>query len=172
MSFSSPIEMPVRTSSQWAARIIDGVLCGVLIAVALSAPWAFGAVEPWAQATLGIVTGALLIAWAVRAVLLPADRPQGVPVAVCLGGAIILAVLQLVPLPHRVLGLLSPETVQLYDELLPAAPERLRAEKGISPICVAHDWSFRLFFLQIGLIPFSSHGGAVRLNGSARTRRY
>src|SRR4051812_27602460 len=97
----------------------------VMLAMACLAPWAFGAVDTWAE--FGLDIGGALVA-----VLGFADRwgsgrsgsRLGGP-GLALVGLALLAVAQVVALPERVLSLVSPATAALRAAVIPNAPERV-----------------------------------------------
>src|SRR5947209_1440879 len=105
-------------------RMLRLAIEGVVLAAVVVAPWLFGGVEPF-EGLLFIVTAVLLLLWAARA-FFAAGRPRPVcPLFLSLLGMVLLAGLQLVPLPQGVLGWFSPGTVRLTTRLVPAEPEIL-----------------------------------------------
>jgi O-antigen ligase len=121
---------------------------GVLVAVAVLAPWPFGAVRPGALlavAALALVAGALaLAAGAFRGgVALPA-----VPLWP-LGGFLALALLQLVPLPDALRALVAPGPHAVWR---PAAPEAAAVlGTALRPVSVDPDATLRGVALTGGL---------------------
>jgi O-antigen ligase/tetratricopeptide (TPR) repeat protein len=114
--------MPLRLQFDRVAAIaIEGL---VLLMVCL-APWAFGSVEPPHEFLLEAGTALIAALWGVRMVLQGQLTWKKCPVALCLAALCLLAFWQIQPLPRSVLKFLSPSAVRLYDEMLPAEPERL-----------------------------------------------
>jgi O-antigen ligase len=119
----------------------------VLVAIAVLAPWPFGAVEPralLAVTALALVAGALaLVSGLRRGVALPAVPLW--PVA----GFVALAVLQLVPLPDAVHAILAPGSRAVWH---PSAPEALAVlGTGPRPVSVDPDTTLRAVALTGGL---------------------
>ena len=114
--------MPSRhTIDRFLALAIEAIL---LVLVVLS-PWAFGAVEPVFEFLLYAGIALLLVLWAARILCQWEFTWKKCPVALCLAAFFLLGIWQLQPLPRPVLNVLSPGTVRLCDELLPAKSEVL-----------------------------------------------
>jgi tetratricopeptide (TPR) repeat protein len=97
----------------------------ILLSLVCLAPWGFGANEPEFEFVLSAGVAVLLGLWGVR-ILLEWQCPWAkCPVALCLAALLLLGVWQLVPLPPRLLGWLSPGTARLYGQLLPHQAEIL-----------------------------------------------
>ena len=98
------------------------LLAGVVLTVALLAPWPFGSVEPYffgAAAALVLGAGAV---WAALAARSPSDAPAGMrsfSAAVLAVPAV--ALLALVPLPRALVELLSPQIVATMESAAPPA---------------------------------------------------
>src|SRR5215218_6387618 len=111
------------TSQPARVRICQRASEGVMLAMACLAPWAFGAVEAWAE--LGIDIGVALIAllgFVAGRGATRADSRLDVP-GLALAGLGLLALAQAAPLPEGLLRRVSPATASLRAEVLPAAPE-------------------------------------------------
>jgi O-antigen ligase len=96
----------------------------VLLLVCLS-PWAFGGVEPEIEYLLDAGVAGLLGLWALHMLLEGRLAWARCPVALCLGGLILVGLWQVYPLPRPLLERLSPATTRLNDQLLPSQPEVL-----------------------------------------------
>ena len=96
-----------------------------LLFLVVVSPWAFGAVEPVFEFLLYVGVALLLVLWAGRMLCQWRFTWKKCPVALCLAAFFLLGIWQLQPLPRAVLNGLSPGTVRLCDELLPAQPEAL-----------------------------------------------
>src|SRR5258705_13933162 len=83
----------------------------ILITMACLAPWAFGAVEAWAEFVLFL--GIFLLAILALVIRAGTDRVRALVClpSVALGGLVLLAALQAAPLPPGVLKRISPATV-------------------------------------------------------------
>lgn len=100
----------------------------VLVMVVLS-PWFYGAVHPYYEFLLDLGVVGLLGLWAVRMALERQLTWQPCPVTLGLAGLFLLGVVQLIPWPQPVLGLLSPATRSTYQELLPTEHEQLSLQE-------------------------------------------
>jgi len=96
----------------------DLAIEGLLGALLLFMPLAFGAVEAWSELVVVVMASALALCVAIRAVVDRTFRPPRtwayLPAALILG----LIVLQLAPLPRGVVETLSPASVAIRDDLL------------------------------------------------------
>src|ERR1051325_5676480 len=118
----------------WCDRLITG---GILF-LTLFTPFAFGAVHPWAYATMEVIVFALVVVWMIKLLQLSrehggwsgeqveAQRSQRVtslvlPLALFIG----FVLFQLLPLPPGLLRMISPNTFDAYTQLLPGWPERV-----------------------------------------------
>jgi O-antigen ligase len=122
---------------------------GALVAIAILAPWAFGAVQPralFAVAALALLAGALALAasaWRGGAAL------PAVPLWP-LAGLAALALLQLVPLPDGLHAVLAPGSHAVWR---PAAPEVAAVLGGAArPVSVDPDSTLRAIALAGGLL--------------------
>lgn len=118
---------PICRAVGWIVGVLDALLGVAVIGLITFATAAFGTVKPWSEAVvmwigLGIAGGLAL------RVLLAGGLPRTAtyfPVA----GFLILAVMQMVPLPDWLVGVISPQTLADKTRLLadlPGAAERLR----------------------------------------------
>jgi len=104
----------------------DRLVLGGLVSLTVLTPLAFGGVHPRTATVLVVGVCALGLLGAAKVVLAgaPADgwpalpRTVWVPIGLVLG----LGLLQLVPLPPRVLGALSPAAFAVYERSLPGWP--------------------------------------------------
>ena len=117
--------MSVNTASRSQLRGLSEVLIVVLVC---AAPWAFGAVEAWAE--LGLYLGVAALTVVGVASGWGTDRARewlSLP-SLFLAGLAVLAVIQVTPLPGFALKVLSPGSVSLRASLLPRAPERVSGD--------------------------------------------
>jgi tetratricopeptide (TPR) repeat protein len=108
-----------RVACRWLGV---GIEAGLLL-LACAAPWALGAVDPPYEGLLYAAVAVLLVAWAAQSLVAGRLAWRRCPVALCLAGLFLLAMLQLMPLPGGLLASLSPGTAALRERLLPAQPE-------------------------------------------------
>lgn len=143
----------MRSRGVTALRIVVEAL--VLALVCLS-PWAFGSVDAPYEFFLRAGIAALLLLWAIRAVLAGRFAWKTDGVILCLGALGLFGIGQLISLPRPVLAWLSPGTVYLYDQFLPAVPERLpMGEDRPQPRMAAGS--------SISLYPAATHTELIRL---------
>jgi len=128
-----------------------------VIALVVLAPWPLGSVHPAFEALLYAGVAGSFLLWGARILLEGRLTWRRCPVVVCLAGLFLFGVLQLAPLPHGVLARLSPATVRLCDELLPAERETL-PEADIPPASLAAGE-------RLSLYPAGTREELVRLLG-------
>lgn len=121
----------------------DQVIEWLVISLLAFMPFAFGAVEAWSEQVVVTVAGAICICFFVK-LIFEKDTCiiwswAYVPVALF----ILIAVFQLVPLPTRLIGAISPSTVATKQELLgdlPNSSELLRSMTlSFYPNATKHD---------------------------------
>jgi O-antigen ligase/tetratricopeptide (TPR) repeat protein len=95
----------------------------VLFVTVCAAPWAYGAVHPGFEFLLYAGVAVLLVLWALRMLVDGELTWKRCPVCLCLAGMFLLGAWQITPLGRPLLGVVSPETARLYDQLLPAENE-------------------------------------------------
>ena len=106
-------------------KLLDRSIRAGLLLIVVLAPLPFGAVEPWATSALELGVAGMALLFLYRLFLFPAAaRVEFSPVLLPAVGFLVLMGLQIVPLPDRVIGAVSPNTRELYREALPgdAAP--------------------------------------------------
>jgi tetratricopeptide (TPR) repeat protein len=101
----------------------------VLVMVAVS-PWLFGGVEPIQEWWLFSALALALILWGLRVLLEGAVVWRQCRVVLCAAAIIYVGFAQLLPLPVKILGAVSPATQRTLEFLLPEQPEALDPEKG------------------------------------------
>jgi tetratricopeptide (TPR) repeat protein len=101
----------------------------VLVLVAVS-PWLFGGVEPVHEWWLFSVVALALLLWGIRVLLEGGVRWRPCWVTLCTLAIVYIGFAQLLPLPAKVLGALSPATARTFEFLLPEHPEALRPDLG------------------------------------------
>jgi O-antigen ligase/tetratricopeptide (TPR) repeat protein len=116
LTFSSPLAVPPLIA--WAME-------GVLLLMAVSAPWMYGAVHPGFELVLDVGLALLLLLWALRMVWQWQIVLVRCPVTVLLAVLLLLGLWQITPLPDAVLRTVAPSTADLYDRLLPTKVETL-----------------------------------------------
>lgn len=100
----------------------------IVLAMACLAPWAFGAVDAWAQ--FGLDLGIVLLASLAAPIAWGSDRGRGLPCipSLALAGLVLLALAQAVPLPGGLLRWVAPGAHALRTGLTPGAPGRVRGD--------------------------------------------
>jgi O-antigen ligase len=97
----------------------------ILIAMACLSPWAFGAVEAWAELGLDVGVALLAVCWAFGGRRPLHGRGLSCLPGLALGGLVVFALIQASPLTDRGLRVLSPGTARLRASLIPRAAERV-----------------------------------------------
>lgn len=110
-------------------RVGMEIIVGVMVCIS---PWFFGAVREGAIFWLYVGVALLLLLWAARVLLEGKADWKPCPLTWCLAGLFLLSVIQLVPMPSFLLGLLSPTQQALCHRMLPAQPEVL--PDGATPL--------------------------------------
>jgi O-antigen ligase/tetratricopeptide (TPR) repeat protein len=104
----------------------DPVIEALLVGLLAFAPLAFGSVHPWSELIVIVLAFLALIVLALKLLLRPDVRFVWTSAYVPVLAFIALALLQLVPLPARVLHGISPETLDLRSEILASIAAGLR----------------------------------------------
>ncbi len=118
--------------SQSIIRILKGAMEVVLLLLICLSPWALGSVRPLFQFALFVGIAVLLALWAIRMVVEWRFQWASCPVALCLVAFFLLGMGQTIPLSPTVISWLSPETVEFYQEFLPAERETLKNGQPIA----------------------------------------
>jgi O-antigen ligase/tetratricopeptide (TPR) repeat protein len=102
---------------------------GVVLVLAVLTPWAFGGVDPVFELLIAAGLTLLLLLWA--ALVVAAGRLSIVrcPVTLVLGLVFVAGLVQLVPLPPALLGVVSPGASQIRQEMYPQKPEQLTPDQ-------------------------------------------
>ena len=96
-------------------------------------PWAFGSVEAWAELGIDLAIGILaLLRFGERSADRTTDRSSRLP-SIALGGLVLFAIFQTLPLGPGVLGWVSPSSALKRAAMLPTQPEE-RAIPGTSSV--------------------------------------
>jgi O-antigen ligase len=101
------------------ARWLDRLIEGVLLALLVFAPLAFGSVEIWSREVLrlgGLLLGLLALA---RAALGGLERRSGTRLWIPMVAFVLLVGLMVLPMPRSLIGAVSPRADRLYQETLP-----------------------------------------------------
>ncbi len=94
-----------------------------LIGAILVGPWLFGSDEAAYHVVLLALVSASAFCLCIRSFLLKKFQVNPGGPAWIFGGLVLLGIIQLIPLPNNLLGILSPETVSLRNILLPPQPD-------------------------------------------------
>ena len=109
--------------------------------VVVLAPLPFGSVEPWAYSALEVVVSILGLLYLYRLFLFPRTTPVKFSPLLLPGiGFLVLMGLQLVPLPPRLIQVLSPKTEALYEAALPGASEGTSATDKVDAAVLGKDY--------------------------------
>jgi len=128
----------------WRVKF-DSVIEWLLISLLAFMPFSFGAVDPWSEEVVIALAAAICICFLLRRVPI-SSRNIGlvwswayIPVALLL----IVAVLQLIPLPTGIVQIISPNTAATKKELLSDLPSRLAGLSSMTlsfyPHATKHD---------------------------------
>lgn len=143
----------VDRRERWGVLLARGCEGVVLLLICL-APWAFGAVHLYFEFWLVVGVAVVLGLWAMRVLVLGQFTWQRCPVALCLAGLFLLAVVQILPLPLGLLGILAPGAQR--EALFPEQPEELPDGAAWQPTTLsARD--------TISATPGATRSGALRL---------
>jgi hypothetical protein len=120
-----PASVPLAPSGHWAlspatrrvVSISDTVIQAGVYFLIVATPLAFGTVEPWSIAIAEVVIFAIALAWGLKMVTLGEIRIERTPLNLCWLLVLGLGVLQILPLPLQVIGILSPKAYTLYREM-------------------------------------------------------
>ena len=94
--------------------VIECLLVGLLAFM----PLALGAVHAWSEEVVIVISGAMVVCFLLKRLLNAQTRLIKTWAYFPIAAFVLIAVLQLVPLPARVVGIISPNTVKLKTELL------------------------------------------------------
>ncbi len=109
----------MRTLEESPSHKLDIAVEGILYALLAFMPLAFGVVRPGSELILLVAVAILLGLVAARLLIVGAAGPiPGRSAMVLVGFFVGVILLQLIPLPHSLAGLLSPETVRVKQGLL------------------------------------------------------
>jgi len=105
-----------------AADNFDLIIEWLLIGMLVFAPAAFGAVEAWSKEVVVVLSGLLAVVFALKLLCRPDLRIVRSWSYLLIGLFILIAVLQLMPMPAWLVKVLSPNTLRLKNELLSVLP--------------------------------------------------
>lgn len=111
------IEGRTRQRSERQDRL-DRAMEWLLIALLAFAPFAFGAVEAWSEEIVVVLAAAIAICFCVKMAVARNMSVTWTWAYVPVLAVIAVAVVQIIPLPVRLVGLISPNTVAQKTELL------------------------------------------------------
>lgn len=123
-----PHELLAAPRNRWDLAV-EGLLAALLVFM----PFAFGAVDSWSELITIALAAALSLTVVLRAAI---DRTYRLPwtwAYVPLAAFVLLVVLQMIPLPRGLVGALSPATIATHDEFL-GAPSQADPDDSSFPI--------------------------------------
>jgi O-antigen ligase len=102
-------------------KAIDRTIDAGLILLVLFTPLAFGSVHVWAYSLMELTVFSLMMLWALKSLFISSVRiDRGlVPVYTSLLVFLIVACLQMIPLPPEAIRFLSPKAYELYGTAIP-----------------------------------------------------
>lgn len=107
----------------------------LLLAMACFAPWAFGAVDAWAEFVLELGIALVTIQAAITGLRSDPTRRLLCLPSLALAGLVLLAAVQAAPLPAGLLGRIDHTTAALRRDLVPSEPERILGDER-SPVAL------------------------------------
>ncbi len=116
--------------------IFDKVIEGLMIAVLAFMPFARGTAVPWGEQVVIVIAGAMVLCLVLKGILRPDNKLVWSWAYLPLGLFLLLAVVQLVPLPQWLLGIISPNTVAIKTDLL----------KGVGLETASQEWMTISFY--------------------------
>ena len=137
-----------------AARYLRAGGEAVLLVLATLAAWPFAAADPVWEAATGGAVALLAVLWAAHAAVTRRARVKPDLVSGCLAGLVLLAVIQLVPLPLGLVNVISSARAEWHTAFVPAQLERLPDE----PAAAA-----RTEFVPLSADPFATRTFAARV---------
>ena len=115
------------------SHVRGAIEVGMLALVSL-APWGFGSTSPRYEFFLDVGLAVLMALWALRILLIGRFQVRWCPLGACLATLVVVATLQMTPMPKGVLRLASPVTATMYDQLLPDRPELVTSTDRSVPL--------------------------------------
>jgi len=112
------------------ARVLRGGSEAIILAMVCLAPWAFGAVEAWAELGLYVGIGLTAVPGALAAWTSDRPGPRACLPGLALAGLTLLALAQAAPQPEPLLRRVAPATAALRSRLLPGVAERVSGDPG------------------------------------------
>lgn len=114
--------------------VLDVVIEAILILLIVLPPLALGSVAPWAQRILFVCSAALLSAWGLRCAWSGSIRFIKTLLWLFPIVFLLIAVAQVIPLPHQTMRTISPGTYETYSHVFqPASVEGRRWTLSLSP---------------------------------------
>jgi len=115
----------------------------LIIVLLVFMPLAFGVVHAWSEEVVIALSGAIVALFLLKLVFHPNQRLVRTWAYIPIGLFLVLAALQLVPLPARLLSIISPNTVTIREELLSDLPSAEKLFKSMPltlyPYATKHD---------------------------------
>ncbi|NQT18854.1 MAG: O-antigen ligase family protein, partial [Planctomycetes bacterium] len=114
---------PVHPADRASVRVMDGLIEAIAIFLVVFSPIAFGATERWSKLVVVTAACSMCAAWCFRAVLKHKLSFAKGPLNVLVAVFILLACIQLMPLPGFLASRLSPAAIHSQTGALPRAAE-------------------------------------------------
>lgn len=103
--------------------LLDWAMEGMLVVMLAFMPLAFGAVHAWSELVVVLLAAGMSVALGIKLLLSPRTRFAWSWAYPPLAAFLVVATVQLMPLPASLVGVISPHTVSLRTELLSDLPD-------------------------------------------------
>lgn len=115
--------MPLAAAVPLWESILDGSIEAIVLIILMITPWLFGGYQAYHVhlACCGLALALLL--WSIKQIIRWKLTLYRCATSLVLAAFFVVSSISLIPLPHSVLGWISPEAVKLYDALLPRQRE-------------------------------------------------
>jgi O-antigen ligase len=123
-----------RSKRLTLARACEKSIKGLLIFLIFFTPLAFGAVETWSWSIMEFVALLILILWLAGIALRGKIPSLKTPLHIAIILFLSFALFQLVPLPAKALKIISPNTYNLYQKIVPGYAETPQSSSIATPI--------------------------------------
>lgn len=138
---------------------LDIVIETLLIGLLAFMPLAFGAVQAWSEEVVIALSGAITVCFVLKLVCSSRHAVIRSWCYVPLGIFLLVAILQLIPLPASLVGVISPNTAALKTELLGDLPDSEAALRSITlsfyPEATKHDLRLVLAVASVFIVVFN-----------------
>jgi tetratricopeptide (TPR) repeat protein len=149
--------------TRWFDTAIEWLLVGLLAFM----PFAFGAVDPWSEQVVVTIAAAISTLFLLKLALCKENRIVRSWAYVPVGLFVLLAVIQITPLPSGLVGLLSPNTVEIRRDLLEDLPNAGKTLNWVTlsfyPNATRHDLRMLLAAACVFVVAANTHTTAGQI---------